>query len=144
MGHIFKSLVRYRADPLKFEIVANDVSTRNWDYWVGPLTARNFWSRDHALYRKFWILAGLGIKHLVQIPIDIYVEIIYAVRLFQNALTCLNRIINTPVIEEKLYFYRRRFKFRPRSWNNRLRIQKSRPYYWCLHTNRASCKISAH
>jgi hypothetical protein len=38
---------------------------------------------------------------------NIYTKIFYALRPFQKALICPNRIINTLVMEEKLYFSRR-------------------------------------
>jgi hypothetical protein len=89
---------------------------------------------------KFLILTRLGNRPLTQIPIDMYFYI-FALKPFQNALTYPNRLINTLVIKEKVYFSKRGFRSRSRSWTTWLRIQNSRPYYWCLH--RASCEISS-
>jgi hypothetical protein len=69
--------------------------------------------------------------------IDINVKMIYDLRSFQKALICANRIINTLVMEEKVIFFRRGSRSRPRPRTPELRIQNSRPYYWCLDTNRA-------
>jgi hypothetical protein len=47
----------------------------------------------------------LGIRSKAQITINVYVKIMYGLTPFQKALICPNRIINTLVMEEKLFFF---------------------------------------
>jgi hypothetical protein len=104
-----------------------------------------FWSieHNHALYWKFWTLAGSGSRPQGQMTMCPIQKTFLVLRPFEGATLCSILIEGTQVMLRKAYFLRKGSWLSPESWTPRPRIRNSGPYYWDAHTNGLMFKTPA-